>query len=192
MLWCSAPAACVKWTVTAAAASVVVSTVMGAAVGEDLELRELVGFEELRAMLPLVQQSNPELDEATFERRLRRMLEEGGYRCVAAFRDGAMVGVSGFWLGTALWCGTYVEPDNVVVDREQRSGGIGSKLMAWVEAEAERLGCDMMKLEAYAQRTRTREFYRRQGFDEPGVVMIKPLSGGALTIEAIRAKAARS
>lgn len=161
----------------------------GAPMSDDVELRELVGLAQLRTMYPLIQQSNPEVDEATFEQRLALMLDEGGYRCVAAYRDGALVGVAGFWHGTALWCGRYVEPDNVVVDREQRSGGIGRKMMAWIEAEAERLGCELMKLEAYAARTRTREFYRREGFEEPGVVMIKMLSKGVKTGEAIRAKA---
>lgn len=155
----------------------------------DVTVRELIGFAQMRSMFPLIRQSNPELDEPTFESRLQRMLEGGGYRCVAAYRDDLMVGVSGFWVGTALWCGTYVEPDNVVVDREQRSGGIGGQLMAWIEAEADRLGCEIMKLETYAARTRTREFYRRQGFEEPGIVMIKTLSKGAETFEAIRTKA---
>ena len=155
----------------------------------DVELRELIGLDEMRAICPLIQQSNPELDEPTFASRLERMIESGGYRCIAAYRDGAIVGVSGFWVGTALWCGTYVEPDNVVVDTNQRSGGIGGKMMRWIEAEAERLGCEIMKLETYAARTRTREFYRREGYEEPGIVMIKTLSKGAEGFEAIRAKA---
>lgn len=154
-----------------------------------LELRELTGFAAIRTMFPLIRQSNPELDEATFDFRLRRMLDAGGYRVVAAWRGDAMVGVSGFWTGTALWCGTYVEPDNVVVDAGQRGSGIGGALMAWVEAEAERLGCEILKLETYAARRRTREFYRRAGYEEPGVVMIKTLSAGRRTIDAIRRKA---
>lgn len=157
--------------------------------GSDIELRELVGLAEMRSMQPLIQQSNPELDEATFEARLALMLEAGGYRCVAAYRDGAMVGVSGFWTGVALWCGRYVEPDNVVVDQAQRSAGIGARLMAWIEAEAERLGCEIVKLETYAARTRTRAFYRREGYEEPGVVMIKVLPAGQKTAAALRAKA---
>lgn len=159
---------------------------------DEVEIRELRGFEELRGIFPLVRQSNPEIDEPTFEHRLAEMLHEGGYRCIAAYRDGTMVGVAGFWIGTALWCGRYCEPDNVVVDAEQRSGGIGAALMSWIEAEARRLGCAMLKLEAYAERHRTRAFYRRQGYAEPGVVMIKTLPlPGAQTIEDILAKARR-
>ncbi len=157
----------------------------------DISVRELVGLEELRAIFPLVHQLNPEIDEPVFLSRLQAMLDEGGYRCIAAYRDGVMIGVAGFWVGTQLWCGRFVEPDNVVVDRNQRSGGIGAMLMQWIEAEAIRLGCEMMKLEAYAERHRTRAFYQRMGFGEPGVVMVKTLPrDGAQTLDDILAKGA--
>lgn len=154
----------------------------------DITIRELVGMTELRTIYPLIQQLNPEVDEALFLERLAAMLEQGNYRCIAAYRDDQLVGAAGFWIGTQLWCGRFVEPDNVVVDRELRSGGIGGLLMQWIEAEGEQLGCELMKLEAYAERTRTRSFYRRIGFEEPGIVMVKPLPKGAGTLETIRAK----
>jgi GNAT superfamily N-acetyltransferase len=160
---------------------------------EDVVIRELLGLAELSAVYPLVHQLNPEVDEPLFLIRLEAMLKEGGYRCIAAYRDGAMIGVAGFWIGTQLWCGRFVEPDNVVVDRTHRNGGIGAVMMQWIETEAIRLGCDMMKLEAYAERHRTREFYRRAGFGEPGVVMVKTLpKPGAQTLEDILAKGVSS
>ncbi len=157
---------------------------------EQLDIRELTGIDELRTIFPLVRQLNPDVDEPLFLARLEAMLAEGGYRCIAAYRDGAMVGVAGFWTGTHLWSGKYVEPDNVVVDTALRSGGIGQRLMDWIEAEAIRLGCDMMKLEAYAERTRTRDFYKRMGFGEPGIVMVKTL-GRAVTLEGLLEKGRR-
>ena len=163
-----------------------------ASMPDDVEIRELAGLAEIATAYPLIQQLNPEVDEALFATRLAAMLHEGGYRCIAAYRDGQMLGVAGFWVGTQLWCGTYVEPDNVVVDRALRGGGIGALMMAWIQAEGERLGCEIMKLEAYAQRTRTRKFYRREGYEEPGVVMVKTLPKGAQTLAAIRSKNAEA
>ncbi len=155
----------------------------------DIVIRELTALEDLQSIFPLIHQLNPELDEALFRQRLDAMLLEGGYRCIAAFDRDVMVGAAGFWTGTHLWCGRYVEPDNVIVDRTLRSGGIGKLMMDWIEVEARRMGCELLKLEAYAERTRTREFYRRQGYGEPGVVMIKPLPvEGAQTLEDILAK----
>lgn len=156
----------------------------------EVVIRELMGTDEIRTILPLIQQLNPEIDEAMFHDRLEAMLEEGGYRCIAAFQDGRMVGVAGFWVGTQFWCGRYIEPDNVVVDKVLRGGGIGRSMMEWIDAEGERLGCLVIKLEAYAERTRTRQFYKRLGFEEPGVVMLKVTPTGAeATLAAIQAKA---
>jgi GNAT superfamily N-acetyltransferase len=156
-------------------------------------ITELNGLSEmLVTVFPLINQSNPDIDAPTFEARLSAMLEEGGYRCIAAIRDGAVVGVAGFWIGTQIWCGRYCEPDNLVVDEALRSGGIGKAMMDWIETEAHRLGCLMLKLETYAERTRARSFYRRIGYAEPGVVMVKTLPApGAMTIEHILAKGRR-
>jgi GNAT superfamily N-acetyltransferase len=154
----------------------------------EIVIRELVGRDEMVTAYPLIRQLNPELAEPIFFERLTRMLGEGGYRCIAAYLGDRMIGVAGFWVGTQLWCGTYIEPDNVVVDDRERGAGVGKRLMQWIEAEGERLDCEIMKLEAYAQRLRTREFYRRDGFEEPGIVMVKTLSKGIATLEAIRAK----
>ncbi len=157
----------------------------------DIVIQELIGFDEMVATLfPLINQSNPEIDRETFVLRLTAMLHEGGYRCIAAYRDGVAVGAAGFWIGTQIWCGRYCEPDNVVVDREQRSGGIGGIMMSWIEDEARKAGC--LKLETYSERTRARAFYRREGYSEPGTVMIKTLPvPGAMTIEDVLAKGRR-
>ena len=159
----------------------------------EITIRELDGLSEmLVALFPLINQSNPDIDESTFNSRLSAMLEQGGYRCIAAERDGAVVGVAGCWIGTQIWCGRYCEPDNLVVDEALRSGGVGKAMMDWIELEAQRLGCLMLKLETYAERTRARAFYRREGYAEPGVVMIKTLAGPrAMTIEQIIAKGRR-
>jgi GNAT superfamily N-acetyltransferase len=150
-----------------------------ALLSDEVAVRELRGFADMTLTYRLIQQLNPELDEHTFHARLSHMLEEGGYRCIAAYRDGVMVGVAGFWVGTALWCGSYIEPDNVVVDQDVRGAGIGAMMMKWIENEGEHLGCEIMKLECYAERQRTRSFYRGIGYGELGVVMMKSLSDDA-------------
>jgi GNAT superfamily N-acetyltransferase len=139
-------------------------------------IRELLGFDDIRQILPLVQQLNPDVDATTFDTRLHAMLQEG-YRCIAAFSDtGVMLGCSGFWVGTRFWCGSFIEPDNVVVDAAHRSHGIGAALVAWIEAEGVKLGCEITKLDAYTIRVKSRDFYKRLGYDEPGVVLLKPLT----------------
>ena len=96
-----------------------------------ITLRELKGFEALRQIFPLIRQLNPDIEEVAFLTRLRAMIPDG-YRCVAAFSDaGAMLGCAGFWSGTRFWCGSFIEPDNVVVDATHRSQGVGATLVQW-------------------------------------------------------------
>ena len=73
-----------------------------------------------------------------------------------------------------------------------RSGGIGKAMMDWIETEVRRLCCLMLKLETCAERTRARAFYKREGYAEPGIVMVKPLPApGAMTVEDLMARGRR-
>ncbi len=148
---------------------------------DEISLRELVGFDEIRAIHPLLRQANAALEQPLFEARLRAMLAQGGYRCLAAFLGERLVGVAGFWVGTQFWCGKKIEPDNVFVDPELRSLGIGAKLMIWIEAEGERLGCDIVKLDMQLGKDRTHAFYQRLDYCDDGLVLVKALSRGAAT-----------
>ena len=101
-----------------------------------------------------------------------------------------MVGAAGVWTGTQLWCGRYVEADHVVVDSALRSHGIGAKLMAWVEAEAERTECAVIRIAMVLGKERTHQFYERIGYFDDGLLMVKALSRGAAAFPEYVAKTA--
>jgi len=147
----------------------------------EIVIRELHGLEEILTILPVYRLSDTRLEEAAFRERISAMVAQGNYRCIAAFLDGRMVGISGVWSGMQLWCGSYLEPDHLVVLPELRSRGIGARLMAWVEAEGEKLGCDVVKLAMMLGRDRTHAFYHRNGYSDDGLLLVKPLSGWAAT-----------
>jgi len=148
-----------------------------AGLSDEVVIRELHGLEEMMSTFPLRRQEAPSRTESLFRERTEAMLA-GGFRCIAAYVGDRMVGVSGFWVGTQMWCGKYIEPDGVVVDAEMRSLGIGGKLMDWVEAEGERLGCTMMRVAMVLGKERTKRFYNRNGFSDDGLILVKPLSLG--------------
>jgi hypothetical protein len=100
-----------------------------------------------------------DLSEAVFRQRLSDMLAQGNYRCIAAYIGERMVGASGFWTGTQLWCGT--------------------KMMAWIEAESERTECAILRIAMVLGKDRTRQFYTRNGFFDDGLLMAKALARGA-------------
>ncbi|MGK6316147.1 GNAT family N-acetyltransferase [Neorhizobium sp. DT-125] len=145
---------------------------------EKVAIRELFGLEQMMTIFPLYSQVS-HLSEGAVRERLSAMLAQNNYRCIAAYVDERMVGLSGFWTGTQLWCGKYVEADHVVVDSKLRSRGIGGKLMAWIEAEGERTECAVIRITMALGRERTHQFYARNGYFDDGLLMVKALSRGA-------------
>lgn len=145
---------------------------------DEVIVRELLGFDQILSIFSLFSQVN-HLSEVVFRQRLAAMQAQGNYRCVAAYIGERMVGASGFWTGTQLWGGKYVEADHVVVDSALRSRGIGAAMMAWIEAEAERTECAVIRIAMVLGKERTHQFYARNGYFDDGLLMVKALSRGA-------------
>lgn len=145
---------------------------------DEVIIRELIGLDEILSIFPVFRQGNPHLEETSFRKRLSAMTEQGNYRCIAAYVDERMVGVSGFWIGTQLWSGKYIEADHVVVDEAVRGSGIGARLMAWIEAEGERQECSIFRAAMVLGKQRTHQFYERNGFFDDALIMVKSLSRG--------------
>lgn len=145
---------------------------------DEVTIRELIGLDEIVSIYPLLQQETNRSWEV-FHQRLTAMLAQGNYRCIAAYSEGRMVGIAGLLTSNQLWCGKFIEADHVVVDNTLRSMGIGSRLMQWIEDEAERIGCGTIRIAMVLGKDRTHQFYRRNGFFDDGLIMVKALSRGA-------------
>lgn len=101
-----------------------------------------------------------------YEAKMRKVFAEGGRMCVAA--DGTEVaGLAVFRLFENTHVGRRFYVDDLVTDERQRGGGVGSLLIAWLEALARRLGCSGLELESGTHRTRAHRFYFREGFTIP-------------------------
>ncbi|MBU2787885.1 GNAT family N-acetyltransferase [Acidithiobacillus sp. VAN18-1] len=128
--------------------------------------------EELSIVLPLVGILNPNVPPANLAQRLHEM-ENQGYQCAAAFIRDACVGVAGIWVGTRLWCGRYVDVDNVIVAEGYRDQGIGGQLLHWVEEHARQLGCEVAVLDSYVSNKQSHKFYFRKGYHIVGFHFVK-------------------
>ena len=131
-----------------------------------ITLRELKPS-EIASIYPLVKQLSPYVSPTEFQKRLKTMLPLG-YRAVAAFEGTRMVGISGFWVGMRFWCGKQFDIDNFVVDKTYRGGGVGEKLVAWLEKTAQREQCQLMVLDAYVHNMMAHRFYHKMGFNITG------------------------
>ncbi|RAJ08905.1 acetyltransferase (GNAT) family protein [Chitinophaga skermanii] len=138
-------------------------------------LKELVTFEELAANYPLLQLLNPHLSQADYEEMLVHMLQHD-YKQVAVLNERKeIIGLSGYWIGTKIYSGKYLEMDNVIVLPSYRSQGIGKILCHWMEEKAKAESCKCIMLDAYVVNKDAHRFYFREGFVILGFHMLKNL-----------------
>ncbi len=91
------------------------------------------------------------------------------------------IAISGYWLGTKLWCGKYLELDNVVVKSSNRGSGAGKLIQTYLEKKAQEMNCNIMVLDAYANNYKAHRFYYNQGYAPKGFHFIKMLPEGKIT-----------
>ncbi len=126
------------------------------------------------SLFPLIIQLNSKLKKAEYGKMLKDMLKHG-YRMAGVFLGDKCVGVSGFWISTKFYSGKYVELDNVVIDKNYRSQGIGKMLCDWIVAEGKKQGCVMAMLDAYSENSSGHKFYFREGYILRGFHFIKKI-----------------
>lgn len=91
---------------------------------------------------------------------------EDGYRLAyVRDRDGRPVGAVGFRVTQTLAWGRHVYIDDLVVAESSRRGGIGALLLAYVEREAEALGCSEIHLDTGYERHDAHRLYLRHGYE---------------------------
>ncbi|GGK83073.1 GNAT family N-acetyltransferase [Rufibacter glacialis] len=138
------------------------------------QIREITELSEMVAQFPLIQYLNPHMEPARYEALLRQMLPLH-YRMVCVFDHTTCLGLSGFWIGTKLYSGPYLEVDNFVIGEQHRSKGIGKLLLDWLTQEATRQHCETMMLDAYVVNNAAHKFYLREGFVIKGFHFLKKL-----------------
>lgn len=140
------------------------------------EIREL-GEEDYPAALRLLAVLNPNVPESVLAERFERVLREHHhYRAIGAFSEDRLVALTGIWIATKVWCGRYLEVDNIVVDPDHRSGGLGSQLIQAAQKIAEENDCNLMVLDSYTSNYPSHRLYYRLGFEVRGFHFIKELT----------------
>lgn len=140
----------------------------------EFEIETLEKMEEMLACFPLIQLLNPQMSLDTYQLYLKQMVQTG-YRQVVVRREKDLIAVSGYWLGVKLYCGPYLEVDNLVVHEEFRGQGIGRQIIEFLQHEAQRKGCLVMMLDAYKNNTQAGQFYSNLGFEAKGNHWIRPV-----------------
>ena len=134
--------------------------------------KELLTLEEMLIQFPLLQQLQPKLKLEEYKTMLPEMIRYG-YIQVGVFENEKCIGISGIWISTKLYSGKYLEMDNVVIDENYRSKGIGKLLCNWCIKKAKETNCKKVMLDAYLENEKAHRFYEREGFKKTGFHFIK-------------------
>lgn len=122
--------------------------------------------DEVRELWPLIHVLRPHLtgvDELASA--WRRQVEDGYRLAFVRDGDGDPVGAVGFRLTQTLAWGPHVYIDDLVVAEPSRHRGIGALLLAYVEREAEALGCSQIHLDTGYERHDAHRLYLRLGYE---------------------------
>ena len=132
--------------------------------------------EEMLAAFPLIIQLTPTIKMNFYVSCLNEMVKNGYFQIHVFDEQNNLIAVSGIWIGAKLYCGKYLEMDNVVVDQSYRSKGIGEELYLYIEQLANHNQCSVIMLDAYKENTRAHDFYTKFGFVARGFHFIKQLN----------------
>ncbi len=146
--------------------------------------KELTTTSEMIEQLSIIQQLQPSLTLEAYKQMLPEMIPNG-YSQVIILDDNPpsskkdfggqskCIGISGIWINTKLYSGKYLEMDNVVIDKDYRSKGIGKLLCDWCINKAKETNCKNIMLDAYLENEKAHAFYEREGFTKRGYHFIK-------------------
>lgn len=136
------------------------------------QLIELTTIDEMMEQFPLIQQLYPDYSTEKYHNLLSAMLPNN-YKQLIVVANGITIGLAGFWIGTKLWSGKYLELDNVVVHEDFRSKGIGSIMTDYLNQKAMDEQCNMIVLDAFSTNFGAHKFYMNHGFVPKGFHFIK-------------------
>lgn len=138
------------------------------------QLIELETKAEMLEQLSIIQQLYPDYTLEIYGNLLDKMIPHN-YKQIIVVESNITMGLAGFWIGTKLWCGKYLEMDNVVVHEDFRSKGIGSIMTEYLNQKAIDENCNMITLDAYTTNFGAQKFYMNQGFVPKGFHFVKYL-----------------
>ena len=140
-----------------------------------MELKILTTTQEMLSQIEIIKFLYPNMTIERYEGFLLDMIPKS-YKQVAVFDAEKCVGLSGFWFGTKLWTGKYIEIDNFIVHPDFRQKGIGKLISEFIDEKAKELQCTCIVLDAFTGNFPAHRFYYNQGYVPKGFHFIKTIN----------------
>ena len=139
-----------------------------------MKIKELTSLKEMLAQIEMMQFLYPNMTIDKYKSFLEDMIPKS-YKQVAIFEDTICVGLTGFWFGTKLWTGKYIEIDNFIVHPDYRKKGIGKIISEFIDNKAKELNCTCIVLDAFTGNFPAHRFYYNLGYVPRGFHFIKTI-----------------
>lgn len=140
-----------------------------------VEIRHIDNETDLEASFPVMQELRPHLqDSAAYVVQVMHQHTQG-YRLLAAWHDGAIVGLAGYRLQDNLIYGRFVYVDDLIVSASRHGSGIGEQLLSAARQQAVAAQCKHFVLDTGLQNALAQRFYFRQGLLARGMHFVEPL-----------------
>lgn len=139
-----------------------------------MKLQVLTTVDEMLSQIETIKFLYPNMTIERYEGFLSDMIPKN-YKQVAVFNEDKCIGLTGFWFGTKLWTGKYLEIDNFVVHPDYRKNGIGKLLTDFINEKAKELNCTCVVLDAFTGNFDAHRFYYNQGYVPRGFHFIKTI-----------------
>jgi GNAT superfamily N-acetyltransferase len=135
-----------------------------------MSIREL-GPEETNLAYTAMRELRPHItSETEFVARVNDVQRPRGYRLIAAFdaSDADAAAAAGFRIADSLAWGHYLYVDDLVTREAARRSGHATALLDWLQAEADRNGCDSFQLDSNVERHVAHRLYLGWGLSITG------------------------
>ena len=144
-----------------------------------MKVKELHDIKEMLSHFNIIQFLYPNITIGKYESHLKQMLPHN-YAQLAVFDGAICLGLTGFWTGTKLWSGKYIEIDNFIVHPDHREQGVGKAMTDYLDQKAKDLGCTMIVLDAFTGNFKAHRFYYNQGYSPKGFHFLKIIDESGL------------
>jgi GNAT superfamily N-acetyltransferase len=143
-----------------------------------VDIKHIETDTDLDLSFSVMKELRPHLnDRAAYAVQIARQRMQG-YRLLAAWRDGAIVGLAGYRLQDNLLYGRFIYVDDLVVTASLHRSGIGERLLQTAREQAVALHCKHFVLDTGLHMALAQRFYFRQGLLARGMHFVEPLAQG--------------